>query len=82
MDQHLSSPEVTPEKIYPFLKKANQDQLETLYRLAHHVIRGAAPAEPVVPVADFMVLLGEGSSRQLLLIIQAAFHIVQRERMV
>lgn len=76
-----TTPEVTPEKIYPFLKKADPEQLETLYRLAYHVIRGKAPDTQVVPLADFMGLLKEGTNRQLLLIIQAAFHIVQRDRM-
>lgn len=75
------TPEVTPEKIYPFLRKADPDQLETLYRLAHHVIRAKAPESGGVPLADFMELLKEGTNRQLLLIIQAAYHIVQRERM-
>lgn len=75
------TPEVTPEKIYPFLKKADHDQLETLYRLAHHVIRGKAPDTQVVPLAEFIDLLKEGTNRQLLLIIQAAYHIVQRDRM-
>ena len=75
------SPEVTPEKIYPFIKKAAPDQLETLYRLAHHVIRCQAPSVPVVPVSDFMELLKEGTNRQLLLIFQAAYHIVHKERL-
>ena len=75
------APEVTPEKIYPYLKQANQDQAETLYRLAFHVIKGKAPQEKTVPLSEFMDLLKEGTNRQLLLIIQAAFHIVHRERM-
>ena len=80
MNENMT-PEVTPEKIYPFLRKAAPDQLETLYRLAHHVIRAKAPETQVVPLADFMELLKEGTNRQLLLIIQAAYHIVQRDRM-
>lgn len=73
-------PEITPSKIYPFLKKADTEQIETLYRFSHHVIRGKPPEDHTVPLSEFMVLLQEGSGRQLLLIIQAAFHIVQRDR--
>lgn len=70
---------VTPEKIQPLLKKATEDQTDVLYRLSHHVIRGAAPQTDGWD--DFMELLREGTNRQRLLIIQAAFHMVRRNRM-
>lgn len=78
---NVPTPKVTPDKICFYLRKANPDQLEALYLLSHHVIRGCAPTDRVVPLDVFMDLLKEGSNRQLLLIIQAVFHIVQRKRM-
>lgn len=70
--------EVTPEKITPWLKKADADQLEVLYLLAHHLIRGNAPAVRSVPWKEAIALLEEGTSKQLMLIYQAAYHIVHK----
>lgn len=74
-------PEVTPEKIYPLLKKADTDQLKALYLPSYHIIRGGAPDSEEATVEKLMDILKEGTNRQRLLIIQAAFHIVRRERM-
>lgn len=77
-----TTPIITPEKIYPLLKKADADQLKALYLPSHHIIRGGAPKEEEATVDKLMELLKEGNNRQRLLIIQAAFHIVRRERML
>ena len=72
---------VTPEKIKPFLKRADAEQTDVLYRLSHHVIRGCAPAEKTTGQAQVLELLEEGNNRQRMLIIQAAFHMVRRSKM-
>ena len=71
---------VTPEKIKPFLKRADAEQTDVLYRLSHHVIRGCAPAEKSTGKAQILEIMEEGDNRQRLLIIQAAFHMVRRSK--
>ena len=80
MDQH-SQPNVTPEKIKPFLKKATLDQIDVLHRLSHYVIRGRAPEEKPAGREQILELVEEGNNRQRLLIIQAAYHMVRRDRL-
>lgn len=75
------TPDVTPEKIYPFLRQADQDQLETMYRLSHHLIRGVVPEVLSVSLPDFLALLAEGTNRQRLMIHQVAFHLIHKDRM-
>ena len=77
-----NTPTVTPEKVYPFIKSANQEQLETLYRFSHHMIRGSVPPSEDAKVNNFMLLMEEATDRQLLLIFQAAYHLVRKERMI
>lgn len=79
MDQHRQ-PIATPEKIKPFLKKANADQIDVLHQLSHHVIRGCAPEEKPAGQAQILEILEEGDNRQRMLIIQAAYHMVRRDR--
>lgn len=69
---------VTPEKIKPFLKKADANQTDVLYRLAHHVIRGCAPVEKDANKAMILELMQEGNNRQRMLIIQAAYHMIRK----
>ena len=69
---------VTPEKIKPFLKKADDDQTDVLYRLSHHVIRGCAPVDKFVDKSMVMELMQEGNNRQRMLIIQAAYHMIRK----
>lgn len=76
------TPEVTPEKIYPILKQADVEQLGTIYRLSHHLIRGSVPADLAVSLSDFIALLGEGTNRQRMLIYQAAYHLIRKDRTV
>lgn len=77
----MNPPVVTPEKIAPFLKKADADQTDVLYRLSHHVIRGCKPAESTAGKAQILELIQEGNERQRRLILQATFHMVHRSRM-
>ena len=79
MDQH-SKPIATPEKIKPFLKKANVAQKDVLYQLSHHIIRGCAPEDKPAGQAQILEILEEGDNRQRMLIIQAAYHMVRRDR--
>lgn len=74
------APNVTPEKIRPIIRNADPDQLGTLYRLAHHMIRGCIPSEPVPAVEDFLLLFRDGSQRQRLLLYQAAYHLIRKDR--
>lgn len=76
-----AQPTVTPDKIYPLVRNADADQIGTLYRLAHHMIRGSVPQAEAASVRNFMDLMNEGTQRQLLLIFQAAYHLVHKERM-
>lgn len=73
-----NTPTVTPDKIYPFIKSANQDQMETLYRFSHHMIRGTVPSSADAKVSNFMLLMEEATDRQLLLIFQAAYHLIRK----
>ena len=78
MDQGIQLT-VTPEKIKPFLKKADDDQTDVLYRLAHHVIRGCAPGERAFNKAEILEIMQEGNDRQRMLIIQAAYHMIRKK---
>ena len=75
------TPEVTPEKIYPIIRQADNSQMETIYRLSHHLIRGIVPESLSVSLTDFMVLPTEGTNRQRMLIYQVAYHLIRKDRM-
>ena len=75
-----TTPEVTPEKIHPFVKIASPDQLEALHLVSYHMIRHQAPAERCSDPKLFMELFAEGDSLQRMLIYQIAYHIIKRNR--
>ena len=77
-----TAPNVTPEKLYPIVRMADGEQLETLYRLAHHIIRRCIPAECAASVEDVSRIFREGSDRQRLLIYQVAYHLIRKDRPV
>ena len=72
------APNVRPEKLYPLLRKADADQLATLYRLAHHIIRGRLPEGGSGSAEQMLHLFREGTNRQRLLIFQAAYHLIRK----
>lgn len=78
--EDITIPNVTPEKLQPFLRKADPAKLETLYRLGHHLIRGNVPEEKAVTAERLLKLMQEGTARQRLLIFQAAYHLIRRPK--
>lgn len=78
--EEFTIPNVTPEKLQPFLRKADPAQLETLYRLGHHLIRGIPPEENAGTAQSLLTLMQEGTTRQRLLIFQAAYHLIRRPK--
>ena len=78
--EKIKIPNVTPEKLQPFLRKADPVQLETLYRLGYHLIRGNAPEEKAVTAESLLKLMQEGTARQRLLIFQAAYHLIRKPK--
>ena len=78
--EEIKIPDVTPEKLQPFLRKADSAQLETLYRLGHHLIRGNVPEEKKATAESLLKLMQEGTARQNLLIFQAAYHLIRKPK--
>lgn len=78
--EEIKIPNVTPEKLHPFLRKADPAQLETLYRLGYHLIRGIPPEENAGTAQSLLKLMQEGTARQRLLIFQAAYHLIRRPK--
>ena len=78
--EDITIPNVTPEKLQPFLRKADPAQLETLYRLGHHLIRGIPPEGKAFKAESLLKLMQEGTARQRMLIFQAAYHLIRRPK--
>ena len=78
--EDITIPNITPEKLQPFLRKADPAKLETLYRLGYHLIRGIPPEENAVTAESLLTLMQEGTARQRLLIFQAAYHLIRRPK--
>ena len=78
--EDITIPNITPEKLQPFLRKADPTQLETLYRLGHHLIRGIAPERKEGTAESLLKLMQEGTARQRLLLFQAAYHLIRRPK--
>lgn len=78
--EEIKIPNVTPEKLQPFIRKADPAQLETLYRLGHHLIRGNVPEGKKATAESLLKLMQEGTARQRLLIFQAAYHLIRKPK--